>query len=342
MSYLEEHILYLDIGAIFLKILLIKVTWKKIRSIILQHKILSQGINIYGIENFELLDNNIKRLIYEIEYESSVKVTKIFLIYSCFAAKYITFSHTSLLKQIITLEDIKKLHRKNNIQNKDKILHYNYFFLLDHSMSVFNPLSMVCNSLTIRQNYFIINKILYENINLIFTRNNYEILNNFSGLFILSEYIRNYYHNFIIIDGGYYSTRICLVENNILREIYTLNYGIYHLLQTICLKYKIHINDAYILASEVGLCNHDNIDILKINQLYMEKIIKDTIASFKNHIIHILDIPIFINGWSFLHSLEYFVQIKYQRNTIVTSNYFNFPHQFEYLYALYEILSKNT
>lgn len=339
MQYLEEKILYIDVGTAFLKAIVIKNNWRNIKKIACELIIPVTGISINGIENFQLFSTNINKLIYEIEYQISAKITKIILIFGYFANNYLTYTSTVNITNIVENEDLNKLHKNHMYDVKSKIIHYNCFFIVDHYLCTLNPVGMLCKFLTVRQNYLLMNTTLLDNINNIFIRNNYDVTNHLCGVYILSEYIRKFYHNFIIIDGGYYTTRLCLVENNMLKEFYTLNTGLYHLYQHVSLKYQISMEEASELVIQSGLLNGENEDIVRINQMFINNVLQKCLQSFKSTIANTLDIPIFLNGWSCLHPAEYYLKTKHNREIFVTSSYFNWPSQFEYLYAIFMLQS---
>jgi cell division ATPase FtsA len=340
MHYLEEKILYIDIGAAFLKALLIKFNWIGEAKVVLNHKIPSIGINANGIENFQLFNNNINKLIYEIEYKTSIKIYKVIIIYGCFFTNYLSNTATVSLTAPINDGDLSRLNRNQLSNINNKIIHYNYYFIIDHYLYTLNPLGMLGKFLTVKQNYLLMNNTLYENINYIFKRNHYEVTNNFHTIYVLCEYIRSFHNNFIIIDGGYYTTRVCLVENNMLKEFYTINTGIYNLLQNISLKYQLSIEEAYGIVCKEGLLAGENEEIIRTNQSFLNNIFQKCLQLFKSSTLNNIDIPIFLNGWNFLNPAEYYLKIKYNRDIYGVSTYFNWPPQFEYLYAIFNLKNK--
>lgn len=337
MDYLEEKILYMDIGVKFIKILFIKSNWQKIKKIIYSNEIPTAGININGIENFQLFINNLNEIIYEVEYETSSKISKVFILYGFFARNFFTHNYTITVNKSINENHINQLHKNTLIDIKYKILHYNYYFTLDHYFFSLNPLGMICKFLSIKQNYLLMSNLLYENITNIFEKNSIQVANSFSCIYVLAEYIKKYYGSFVIIDGGYYNTRISIIENNMIKEFYTINVGLFHLLQNISLKYKLSLEESSQIVFHEGLLNGKVPEIMKINQIYLNNIIDQVLNIIKSSIINSLDIPIFLNGWDQLHPAEYFLKNKYNRDIFSTNSYFNWPKNMEFLYALYEL-----
>jgi cell division ATPase FtsA len=337
MDYLEEKILYIDIGIKFIKVLFVKSNWQKTKTIIYSKKIQTLGVSINGIDNFQLFINSINNILYEIEYETSCKIQKIFILYGFFARNFVTYNYTINVNKVIENNHLNQLHKNSLIDIKYKILHYNYYFILDHYFYTLNPLDMVCKFLSIKQNYLLISNLLYENILNIFDKNSIEVVNSFSCIYVLAEYIKKYYGNFIIIDGGYYNTRIAIIENNMIKEFYTINLGVYHLLQNISLKYKLSIEESYQISTNEGLIKGRVAEIVKINQMYLSNIIDQCLNIIKSSMVNSLDIPIFLNGWSNLHPVEYFLKNKYNRDIFSVGSYFDWPENMEFLYAFYEL-----
>jgi cell division ATPase FtsA len=337
MDYLEEKILYMDIGVKFIKILFIKVNWQKIKTIIYSTKIPTCGISINGIENFQLFMNTINEALYQVEYETSSKIQKVFILYGFFARNFFTYNYTININKPIDKNHLNQLHKNTLIDIKYKILHYNYYFILDHYFYTLNPLEMLCKFLSIKQNYLLISNLLHENITNIFEKNSVEILNSFSCIYVLAEYIKRYYSNFVIIDGGYYNTRISIIENNMIKEFYNINIGTYHLLQNISLKYKLSLEESYQISFKEGLLGGKVPEIMKINQVYLNNIIDQSLSIIKSSIINSLDIPIFLNGWSNLNPVEYYLKNKYNRDIFSVKNFFDWPENMEFLYAFLQL-----
>jgi cell division ATPase FtsA len=338
MNYLEERILYIDIGVKFIKTIFVKKNWQNVKTIIFSYKKPTFGINIYGIESFQEFNNSISQMIYEIEYEVSSKIDNIIIMYSFFATTFIKNYYTiQLFNKVITEEHCNKLKTPPLLDLKYKVLHENYYFILDHYLYAFNPIGMICKYLSINQQYLLIHNVLYNNINNIFINNSINVLNHFSCLYILVEYIRKYHSSFLIIDGGYYNTRIVFIENNILKDFIVINTGIFHLLKNISLKFKISIEDSYTLAFNEGLLEGEIDEIMKINQTFLNNIFEKSLNNIKSSSINNIDIPIFITGWNFLTPIEYYLKYKYNREFFVVSSYFNWPENMEYLYALYNL-----
>lgn len=328
------YILYIDLGAFLTKILIEKVNWKKEKKIIYSKIIQTNGIDLHGIENFLKFFTHIKNIFHIIDYEISEKIKKIYLIYNFFIKKYFIYSNTIVIKNLISIEDLKKISKFNS--NTDYVLHNYDYFILDNDIIVKNPINIKCNFLTIRKQLMLISYIYFDNFNQIFKKIQEEIPEQVAGIWILYEYIKNYYNNFIIIDGGYYTTRICLIENNLLQECFILNIGIFHLKQEISLKYKISHNDIEKIFKETNLLNSNSF-LEEINRFYLDNLINKIFKSFRSNIFHIIDIPIFINGWNILNCLEYYLNQKWKRTFYIISNYFNFPMGFEYIYSCKEV-----
>jgi cell division ATPase FtsA len=338
MNYLEEKILYIDIGVKFIKTIFVKKNWQNVKNIVFSYKKPTLGINIYGIESFQEFNQSINQIIYEVEYEISSKIDNVVIIYSFFATNFIKNNYTiQLYNKEITEGDCKKLKIPPLLDLKYKVLHENYYFILDHYLYSMNPVGMICKYLSISQKYLLIHNVLYNNINNIFVNNSINVLNHFSCLYILSEYIKKYHSSFLIIDGGYYNTRIIFIENNILKDFIVINIGIFHLLKNISLKYKLSMDDSYTLSFNEGLLQGKIEEVMKINQLFLNNVFEKSLSNIKNSSINSLDIPIFISGWSFLTPIEYYLKYKYNRDFFVISSYFNWPENMEYLYALYSL-----
>lgn len=337
MDYLEQRTLYMDIGVKFIKVLFVKTNWQKIKTIIYSNKIPTLGVNMYGIENFQVFINSINEILYEVEYETSSKIQKIFILYGFFARNFVTYNYTITVNKLIDENNLVQLHKNTLIDIKYKILHYNYYFILDHYFYTLNPLKMVCKFLSIKQNYLLISNLLQENISNIFEKHSIQIINSFSCIYVLAEYIKKYHSSFIIIDGGYYNTRIAIVENNMIKEFYTINLGTYHLFQNISLKYKLSLDESYKICFNEGFLGGRVPEIMKINQIYLNNIIDQTLNIIKSSVVNSLDIPIFLNGWSNLHPVEYYLKNKYNRDIFSISSYFNWPQNMEFLYAFYEL-----
>lgn len=336
---LEAVVLYLEIGSKFLKALVFKTTWRKVQKIIYEKSKLSEGITINGIEDFPLFSQSLKKFIYEIEYEISEKIQDVIVIYGGLLSTHTTNVSKISIRNVVREADIQK-YKNSTVNNPSyEVVHYNYFFIVDHFLYMTNPVGMECTHLVVKQNYLLLYKTIYQNLTVFFEQNDFSLKNIFFGPYVLAEYIRQYTSSFIIIDLGYYNCRVCFVENNIMREFHIINQGICHLVEKIAIKYRLDKMQVEEIIKSVDLLDSSNEVNIEV-QNFLINLLNKCINSLNSAVVNTYDLQVFLNGFNYFYPIEYFVKVKMNRDFCKIASYFQWKENYEYLYAIHYLCNK--